>query len=59
MMSDPIKRWAIRRRKHLKPHMKGIISESSVHVATLVKENIFTIFMFAQNPLQNAKTEKP
>lgn len=28
-------------------------------LTTLIKENIFTIFMFAQDPLQNAKTRKP
>lgn len=59
MRSAPIKRWIIRRRKHLKPHMKGIISEGSVHIAILIKENIFTIFIFALQPLQNAKTGKP
>lgn len=58
MKSAHIKRWIIKHRKHLKPHMNGIISESSVHIATLIKENIFTIFMFA-HPLQNAKNEKP
>ena len=47
MRSGPIKRWIIRHREHLTSHMEGIISKSFVHIATLVKENIFTIFMSA------------
>lgn len=45
-------------RRHLRPHMRSAISKSCVHIATLIKENIFTIFMFA-HPLQNAKTGRP
>lgn len=38
MRSGPIKRQIIRHRKHLKPHIEGILSKSRVHIETLIKK---------------------